>query len=67
MSRTRSIKRHPQNGGKECAELHQKRGCHGQKCEIRNTAKTSRGECNQGIFYSHLDDNNNECIQIMDA
>ncbi|RWS11239.1 somatomedin-B and thrombospondin type-1 domain-containing protein-like protein, partial [Dinothrombium tinctorium] len=42
MSRKRKILREPQNGGKECEELQQKRGCHGHKCESRATAKASR-------------------------
>ncbi|CAG9809546.1 unnamed protein product [Chironomus riparius] len=32
MSRTRSILRAPENGGKHCASLTQKRGCQGYKC-----------------------------------
>ncbi|RWS23867.1 uncharacterized protein B4U80_07591 [Leptotrombidium deliense] len=43
MSRQRKVIRPAQNGGKECDELVQKRGCHGHKCESRATAKASRG------------------------
>lgn len=46
MTRQRRIIQTAQNGGKECPELHQKRRCHGQKCETtaNNNAKVTRGK-----------------------
>ena len=43
MTRSRSIRVQPANGGRDCPELLQKRGCHGQKCEIRTNDKSEKG------------------------
>ncbi|KAJ6216497.1 hypothetical protein RDWZM_007654 [Blomia tropicalis] len=42
MSRSRTILSQPQNGGKECPDLHQKRACHGQRCEVQDNDKMVR-------------------------
>ncbi|KAG5673057.1 hypothetical protein PVAND_003134 [Polypedilum vanderplanki] len=39
MSRTRSILRAPENGGKHCASLTQKRGCQGYRCNSAHERK----------------------------
>ena len=43
MSRNRKVIKKAQNGGKECPELQQKRGCQGTKCETRGIDKANRG------------------------
>ena len=50
MFRNRKILRKAQNGGKECPELQQKRGCHGTKCEVRGVAKANRGLLKHLLF-----------------
>ncbi|XP_055534884.1 somatomedin-B and thrombospondin type-1 domain-containing protein-like [Wyeomyia smithii] len=42
MSRTRIIERKPQNGGKHCPSLVQKRGCQGLKCHNHHDRKVLR-------------------------
>lgn len=44
MSRSRTVQYEPQNGGKECPDLRQKRACHGQRCEVQDNDKMQRGE-----------------------
>lgn len=44
MSRTRSILRAPENGGKHCASLTQKRGCQGYKCKSVHDRKALKGK-----------------------
>jgi len=41
-NRSRSIIELPENGGKECPDLHQKRACHGQRCEVKDDDKMLR-------------------------
>lgn len=43
MSRSRAVIAQPRNGGKECPDLHQKRACHGQQCEVKDDQKMLRG------------------------
>lgn len=43
-SRTRSILRAPENGGKHCASLTQKQGCEGYKCKSLHERKALSGE-----------------------
>ncbi|XP_023211060.1 somatomedin-B and thrombospondin type-1 domain-containing protein-like [Centruroides sculpturatus] len=42
MSRERNIIQHPQNGGRHCPELIQKRGCLGTRCETKSVIKAHR-------------------------
>ncbi|KAH9395271.1 hypothetical protein TYRP_016729 [Tyrophagus putrescentiae] len=42
MSRSRTVQYEPQNGGKECPDLRQKRACHGQRCEVQDNDKMQR-------------------------
>uniref|UniRef100_A0A182MBH6 Uncharacterized protein n=1 Tax=Anopheles culicifacies TaxID=139723 RepID=A0A182MBH6_9DIPT len=42
MSRTRIIEQKPQNGGKHCPSLVQKRGCQGLKCHNHHDRKALR-------------------------
>lgn len=44
MSRTRSILRAPENGGKHCASLTQKRGCQGYRCNSAHERKSLKGK-----------------------
>ena len=43
MSRTRSILNAPENGGKHCPSLVQKRGCQGFKCHGQRDRRVLRG------------------------
>lgn len=43
MSRTRSILNAPENGGKHCPSLVQKRGCQGFKCHGQRDRRLLRG------------------------
>ncbi|ETN63058.1 hypothetical protein AND_005240 [Anopheles darlingi] len=47
MSRTRIIEQKPQNGGKHCPSLVQKRGCQGLKCHNHHDRKALRGTVDQ--------------------
>lgn len=47
MSRTRSILNAPENGGKHCPSLVQKRGCQGFKCHGQRDRRVLRGMCFQ--------------------
>lgn len=49
MSRTRSILNAPENGGKHCPSLVQKRGCQGFKCHGQRDRRVLRG---MYLFYS---------------
>jgi hypothetical protein len=44
MSRTRTILRAPENGGKHCGSLTQKRGCQGYKCNSVHEHKALKGK-----------------------
>ncbi|XP_076373203.1 somatomedin-B and thrombospondin type-1 domain-containing protein-like [Tachypleus tridentatus] len=44
MTRQRRISQQPQNGGKRCPEVVQKRGCLGNECNVRNTRENVRLE-----------------------
>ena len=55
MSRSRNVLSPPQNGGKECPDLHQKRACHGQRCEVQDDDKMLRGKhCVITLFFTKL-------------
>lgn len=43
MSRTRTILSTPENGGKHCPSLVQKRGCQGFKCHGQHDRRVLRG------------------------
>ncbi|KAI9589940.1 hypothetical protein GQX74_008108 [Glossina fuscipes] len=43
MTRTRKILQSPQNGGKHCPTLMQKRGCQGYRCHGHHDKKILRG------------------------
>lgn len=43
MTRTRTIESAPQNGGKHCSSLVQKRGCQGFKCQHHQDRRILRG------------------------
>lgn len=43
MSRQRTILRAPENGGKHCGSLAQKRGCQGYKCSSAHDRKALKG------------------------
>lgn len=43
MSRTRTILNAPENGGKHCPSLVQKRGCQGFKCHGQRDRRVLRG------------------------
>lgn len=45
MNRTRRILSPPQNGGRECPDLNQRRACHGQHCKVKDDEKMLRGKC----------------------
>nr|XP_046915902.1 somatomedin-B and thrombospondin type-1 domain-containing protein-like [Dermatophagoides farinae] len=42
MNRTRRILSPPQNGGRECPDLNQRRACHGQHCKVKDDEKMLR-------------------------
>lgn len=44
MSRTRTILNAPENGGKHCPSLVQKRGCQGFKCHGQRDRRVLRGK-----------------------
>lgn len=46
MSRTRTILNAPENGGKHCPSLVQKRGCQGFKCHGQRDRRVLRGNSN---------------------
>ena len=43
MSRQRTILRAPENGGKHCGSLAQKRGCQGYRCSSAHDRKALKG------------------------
>ena len=51
MSRSRTALSPAQNGGKECPDLHQKRACHGQRCEVKDDQKMLRGNCKDDKYF----------------
>ena len=46
MSRARTVMTAPENGGKHCPSLLQKRGCQGHKCHNHHDRKALRGKHN---------------------
>lgn len=50
MSRTRSILNAPENGGKHCPSLVQKRGCQGFKCHGQRDRRVLRGKEAETFF-----------------
>lgn len=50
MTRTRKIENSPQNGGKHCPSLVQKRGCQGYKCHSHSDRRALRGKL---LYYKY--------------
>lgn len=52
MTRTRTILKEPENGGKHCPSLVQKRGCQGTKCHDQRDLRISRGR--RTLFFAEF-------------
>lgn len=52
MSRVRSIEVQPQNGGRHCPSLEQRRGCHVSDCH-RHQDEAIKGKCFAIFFIPH--------------
>lgn len=50
MTRTRTILTPPENGGKHCPSLTQKRGCQGFKCHGQRERRVLRGKFHFSLF-----------------